>query len=284
MSLVKLGRRAEAGQTIGATLARNPEDALTHANQGWTLLESGDPKQAMLHFREALRLEPNQEWARAGIVEALKARNIIYRVCLNYFLFMSKLSPQTQWVIVVGLFLLQRVAGSLADKNPTLAPFIQPFLILYLVFALLTWLGSPLFDLLLCLDKFGRLVLSTDQKQRALAVAGVLAAALATFGASVLLQDILLSWAALNLALLAIPTSAIHVCPEGRPRWTMLGATVCLAVLGALPLGVDVLIRLNLITVGVARGALGLTSNVYVFGIIGSQFLANALANVTVRR
>jgi tetratricopeptide (TPR) repeat protein len=39
IALVKLGRKSEAGATIDAALARTPENSLTHANQGWTLLE-----------------------------------------------------------------------------------------------------------------------------------------------------------------------------------------------------------------------------------------------------
>src|SRR5262249_50071176 len=47
MSLVKLGRKDQAGRTIGDALARHPENAVTHANQGWTLLERREPLKAM---------------------------------------------------------------------------------------------------------------------------------------------------------------------------------------------------------------------------------------------
>src|SRR5436190_595817 len=86
VGLVKLGRRGEAGAAIDAALARDPQNATTHANQGWTLLHQGDPRKALEHFREALRIDPDLEWARAGIVEALKARYVAYRWILMYFL------------------------------------------------------------------------------------------------------------------------------------------------------------------------------------------------------
>ncbi len=85
MALVNLGRRQEADATIQTTLAKEPENAATHANQGWALLHMGDHKAAMEHFREALRLNPNMEWARQGILEALRARNPIYRILLKLF-------------------------------------------------------------------------------------------------------------------------------------------------------------------------------------------------------
>ena len=66
MALVRLGRRDEAGATLEAALARDPENAVTHANQGWARLHAGDFRGALEHFREALRLNPSLEWARAG--------------------------------------------------------------------------------------------------------------------------------------------------------------------------------------------------------------------------
>src|SRR5204863_7764085 len=135
--------KAEAGATIDATLAKNPENALTHANQGWTFLERGDPKKALHHFREALRLDPENEWARQGIVEALKARNIIYAVMLKYFLWMSRFSSRGQWFIILGAYIGNRVLGAVAAANPKLAPWIIPVRILYVCFALMTWMASP---------------------------------------------------------------------------------------------------------------------------------------------
>jgi tetratricopeptide (TPR) repeat protein len=81
MALVKLGRTDEAGQAIDAALRKDPENADTHANQGWTLLHQGDHRRAQEHFREALRLEPDHDWARAGIVEAMKAKNVSTGSC-----------------------------------------------------------------------------------------------------------------------------------------------------------------------------------------------------------
>src|ERR1051325_5957971 len=122
IALVKLGRKAEAGATIDAALSKNPDNAITHANQGWTLLERGEPKRALEHFREALRLDPQNEWARHGIVEALKARNIVYAVMLKYFFWMSRLSSRAQWAIILGGYFGNRLLAGIAAANPELAP------------------------------------------------------------------------------------------------------------------------------------------------------------------
>ncbi|MDB5311521.1 MAG: tetratricopeptide repeat protein [Gemmataceae bacterium] len=46
---------------------------------GWALLHARQPAEALTHFREALRLDPTNEWARDGLIEALKARYWVYR-------------------------------------------------------------------------------------------------------------------------------------------------------------------------------------------------------------
>lgn len=163
MALVKRGRTREAVDVTEAALARDPENTATHANRGWTLLEQGKADEALGHFREALRLDPDNEWARSGIVEALKARNPIYAVMLRYFLWTSRLSRQAQWGVIIGGYFANRLMTGAARANPDLAPWLLPFRILYVAFVLLTWTAQPLFNLLLRLNRFGRLALSQEQ-------------------------------------------------------------------------------------------------------------------------
>src|SRR5205823_12580613 len=177
-ALVKLGDRAAAATTMGEALARRPDDAYTHANQGWALLHAGQPRQALDHFREALRLDPELEWARAGIVEALKARNFVYRWMLAWFLWMSRLTPGARWGLVIGAYFGTRVIRYAAENSPDLAPFLWPLLFAYAGFVLLTWLAPSFFNLLLRLDRFGRYALSTDQLRGANLLAACLVVSL----------------------------------------------------------------------------------------------------------
>src|SRR5690606_6128653 len=64
MALVRLGRKAEAMESVDYALRRAPENAFSHANQGWNCLHQNNPRRAQDHFREALRLDPNLEYAR----------------------------------------------------------------------------------------------------------------------------------------------------------------------------------------------------------------------------
>jgi hypothetical protein len=233
MAMVKLGRKADAGRTIDSALAKNPDNSVTHANQGWTLLEKGDPRKAAEHFREALRLDPHNEWARQGIIEALKAKNFIYAIMLKYFLWMAKFSRRGQWGIILAGYIGNRILGVIAQNNPDLAPWILPLRILYIVFALLTWLAYPFFNLLLRLNKFGRLVLSREQTVASnwfglcllLALAGLVLC---------LMHGFVPPWIliAMVFGFLLLPVSSIYKCQSGWPRNVMAAMTIAIAALG----------------------------------------------------
>jgi tetratricopeptide (TPR) repeat protein len=233
MAMVKLGRKAEAGRTIDTALSKNPDNSLTHANQGWTLLEKGDPKKAAEHFREALRLNPQNEWARQGIIEALKAKNFIYALMLKYFLWMAKFSQRGQWGIILAGYFGNRMLGYIASNNPDLAPWILPLRILYIAFALMTWLAYPLFNLLLRLNKFGRLVLSREQTVATnwfglclfLALVGLVGCLFRSFDSAWFIMAVV-------FGLLLLPVSAVFKCSTGWPRTLMAAITIGIALLG----------------------------------------------------
>jgi tetratricopeptide (TPR) repeat protein len=237
IALVKLGRKSEAGLTIETALAKNPENAITHANQGWTLLAQSNPQQALEHFREALRLDPESEWARQGIVEALKARNIVYAIMLRYFLWMARLSSGAQWGIILAGYFGYRLLGSVSKARPDLAPWLMPIRILYIAFVLLTWTADPLFNLLLRLSRFGRLVLSREQVVASnwvgsciLIALGALLAAVATGFPGTLLMT------AFVFGFLILPLAGTFNCARGWPRTAMALYTGAMAAVGILGL------------------------------------------------
>jgi tetratricopeptide (TPR) repeat protein len=286
MALTKLGRREQAGATIDAALARDPESAITHANQGWTLLERGEPKRAMEHFREALRLQPDLEWARVGIVEAMKARNIIYRWLLGYFLWMMKLPPRTQFAVIIGGYFGYRILSSVAANNPDLSPFIMPLLIAYIVFALATWLGDSLFNLLLRLDRFGRLALSREQIVASNWIGVCVFGALAMLAAALITDHDMPWFGAIVFAGLTLPVAAVFRCHSGWPRRAMAGYASGLAILGIGLLLFPLLVERQLVPIGDPAAALegyGIGTAVFVVGAIGATWVGNLLAVVRPR-
>jgi tetratricopeptide (TPR) repeat protein len=272
MALVKLGFRADAAQSMGQTLALDPEDAYSHANQGWTLLHEGKPKEAMNHFKEALRIDPTMDWARAGIVEALKAHNFIYRWMLAYFLFMSKLSARAQWGIIFGGWIGMQVLKNIGRNYPEFRPLITPLIIAYVIFAILTWLAYPFFNLLLRLSRYGRLALSREQTIASNWVGLTLLVAACMGVAFLVTRRGLFIDLTMMFGLLTLPVAAFFNMDRGWPRWAMAGAIVLLLLIIAL--------HTLLIQSDSRRGLLGL----FGLSVLGITILANALGQVRVKK
>ena len=232
-ALLQLGDRDAAAATIEGALRRNPDDSATHTTQGWAMLHGGDPNRAAEHFREALRLDPTNEYARSGIVEALKARNPIYRLLLGYFLWMQKLPPRMRWGIVVGGFIVARTLARRQPASDAEGWMIGIFLAAYGAFAILTWVGDSVFNLLLFLDPLGRHALDTDQRRGAMLFGLLLLVALSLAIAGFAGGSAAMLSAAFAWGLTAMVATTIHACQRGWPRWVTVAAVSVVASLAA---------------------------------------------------
>lgn len=218
---------AELQQALEAA----PDDPYSHANLGWTYLQRGDLKKAETHFREALRLDPELEVARVGVLETLKAKVPVYRWILNYFLWMQTKAAGAQWAIIIGLYVMYRVLSGVAEKNPSIAPFLAPFLILYVLFAVATWFAKPLADAVLLLHPFGRLALTSQEKREGLIVTllvlvvTILVAAFMTTGKEIFAAGALLIGAP------ALPLAMSFKFEPRQPRRILQVASVVLAAI-----------------------------------------------------
>ena len=231
MALNKLKRRVEADDSIAAALARDPENPLTHANRGWSLLEQGQHKRALESFREALRIQPDFNWAREGILEALRAKSFLYRMVLKYFFWMARLSARAQWGVIIGLYVAYQILRGIARSQPQLAPLITPILLAYVAFALMTWMAVPLFNLTLRLNRFGRLALDRPEIAASNWVGALLFVGIALLIAGAVVQAELFL-AGLGCILMVIPVSGTYRARRPKQR-RMLGAyTVSLAGTG----------------------------------------------------
>jgi len=274
MTLVKLGRGGEAADTMRSTLARNPESALSHANRGWALLTARNRRGALEHFRESLRLDPTDHWAQAGLVEAIKAGNPLYRIVLGFALVIQKLGGCVQWGILFGWYFVGLGLGAAEKAHPAWGPWVGVILALYGGFAVLTLLADPVFNLLLAAHPLGRHALSHDQRLQAACVAGCLGSATCLCVAWRLSGG----WPPLLLGafawgLLAIPVAEIFACQPGWPRRTM---TMAVGGLG----GLAILATLELAwrQPGSDPTAADLHFRVFIIGTVLCVLLANDLA------
>ena len=163
-ALNKLDRKEESFKTIEGALREDPNNAFTHANYGWGLLEKGNHKKALEHFKEALKNDPTSQYAQAGMIEALKAANPIYRMFLKYSFWINNLTAKYQWGFIIGFYFGFRFLRSVANSSPALQPFLAPLIILLAVFAFSTWVIEPISNLFLRFNKYGQMLLSKEKK------------------------------------------------------------------------------------------------------------------------
>lgn len=274
MALAGMGQSRQAGQVIHEALRRQPDSGMTHANMGWTQLRQGRAKEAQSHFREALRLQPNLDYARAGVVEAIKARFFPYRLILQYFLWMSRLRGRAQWAVILLGYFGYRGVSALKASHPELSPVLLPLIILYLAFVLSTWLAYPLMNLALRLHPFGKLALSREQRVWSLVLGAVIGAALAAWIAYWCTGLDNIELMALGISLL-IPSAAM-ISTTSRPRNRLiLGGYALLLVLLAL-VGAAVLVVWP--SQGLAKLGVASIAFVYTIAAFAVVWLANFLA------
>ena len=167
---LKMGDKEASFETIEKALERDPENAMTHANYGWGQLERGSHKKALEHFKEALAKDPEDQYARAGMLEALKAKFFLYRAFLRYYFWMSNLKPGVQWVVILGFVFLQRIIRSMSRSSAELAAILEPLSYLLLVFVVTTWIIHPVFNFFMSLNRYARYLLTDEAKNSAIVV------------------------------------------------------------------------------------------------------------------
>jgi tetratricopeptide (TPR) repeat protein len=172
LALTNLGRIDDANDVVHGSLAFNPDNAYSHANRGWLLLRQSKVEDAVESFRTALRLDPTMDWARQGIIEAMKARHPFYRLILRYSFWSNTLTVRTRWLIFMGLYFASRVARQVLRENPSLWPILGPALVGYIVFVFGSWIADPLSNLFLRLNPVGRLALSRFETRTSTVIGG----------------------------------------------------------------------------------------------------------------
>lgn len=163
-ALLKLNRAEESFGTIEGALREDPNNAYTHANYGWGLLEKGNHKKAMEHFREALKNDPNLDYAQAGMMQALKATNPVYRLFLRYAFWMGNLTAKYQWAVIIGFYIMMRILRAAASSNPSLEPYLFPLIVLLMLVAISTWVITPISNLFLRFNPYGKFLLDKKEK------------------------------------------------------------------------------------------------------------------------
>jgi len=228
-SLIQLNRRKEAEATLDYALHKSPENPLAHTNKGWVAIENDNYDEAVTHFREALRLAPTFNFAKTGLKEAIKGKNIVYRQILKFFLWTNKMNDKGRWKFMIGAYVIYIIFIKLAESYPSLAPFFYPFILFYIIWAFSSWIAQPFSNLFLRLHPLGKLALSDDEKL-ASTIIGIFLGIGIIFCLLFFLTNSLL-WIALGIwfIIMLIPIGGTFMMEkESKPRkyLTIYGATI----------------------------------------------------------
>ncbi|MFT4973655.1 MAG: tetratricopeptide (TPR) repeat protein, partial [Saprospiraceae bacterium] len=232
-SLVKLNRKAEAAQTLDYALQKAPENSYSHANKGWVSIERDSYDEAVNSFKEALRLDATNEYAKDGLKEAIKGSNILYRGILKYFLWMSRLAEKGRWAFIIGAYIAYQLILRMAEAYPSIAPLLYPLIVFYIIFAFSTWIARPISNLFLRFHRLGKLALTEDEIL-ASNIAGILAvSAIGCLTIYHFTDGILFLLLGAFLGLMLIPMGGVFGMPEGsKPRQYLMIYSTVLAVVG----------------------------------------------------
>lgn len=176
-ALTRCGKVDEAIVVLTRTLGHSPESATVHEELGWSLLVAGRGGEARLHLREALRLDPNSERARAGTVEAMKVSNRAYAATLRMLLWLGRrrlVSPVLGFGLCIAWFVLFAIIFPSWERSAVTALTGYGVFFSFLIFQ---GLCVSLFDVVLLVRTDGRRLLTTRQRSAALSVMICLAAA-----------------------------------------------------------------------------------------------------------
>ena len=226
-ALARQGRSAEAGTAARSALSYAASSSNIQAQAGWVALETNRPQEALEHFREALRLDPESDFAREGLVEALKARHYVYRTFMRFVYWSGTLSAGARRGLFLGAWLVVR--------------FVRVLLPVYLLFVFMSWFSDVIFESLLRVSAYGRLALSERQTRHSSQFLGLLGVALAALVVR-LAVPALPGSATLGMVALGLlfPLAGTWRQAAGTPAWQRSrGAGFGLAAVGLLAVALD---------------------------------------------
>jgi tetratricopeptide (TPR) repeat protein len=265
-ALYKLNRKDESFAAIHEALNQDPENEQTHTNVGWSLLEQGDHKKALEHFREALKINPNHTYAKAGMVEGLKARYWFYRIFLKYVFWLSNMKAKGQWAVILGLYFGVRLLRWVAQTNNTLSMILTPIIFLYFAFAISTWIIEPLSNLFLRLNVYGRYALTPIQVRSSNLVGISLLIGLTGGLAFLLDNDVMYLMILIFGVSMMIPLASMYNPSRERNKRILVAYAIVLAIAGIIAIVFQGL-----------EGDGGWLVPAYILGLVAYQWIANAL-------
>ncbi|MEM6688533.1 MAG: tetratricopeptide repeat protein [Planctomycetota bacterium] len=232
-SLERLGRLVEASGAAQSRLREDPDDSHAHCMVGYTHLNSGRHQEAKESFREALRLDPTNEFARVGMMQAISSRSLVFRAVYRYYQWISEFNSKLGFIIIIGFYVVSRSVGALGQAFEAIQPYTTAIVLLYGIAAIATWLAWPILQAMMRFDRFGKHLLSREEKWKSSMVAGVLilgavAGCIFTYLSEDFFAVLIPFMYAMVIAILIVATFFV---PIGPKRWGFAFASLVVALL-----------------------------------------------------
>lgn len=171
VSLRQQGRREESDAVTASLLALVPDNAMAQGNAGWSALQVGDYRRANRHFLEALRLQPDYDYARRGLLHAFNSRVWIYRVYFQFVAWLSRHRRGTRIFLLLVIYAVYRTVVITVQREYGEASihWVTVLVALYLV---VFGFGRSFGNFFLLFDRFARHALTGKETNWALFAAG----------------------------------------------------------------------------------------------------------------
>lgn len=217
MSLLNQGKDEDLKSLADMQLSENPEDDSAHVTAGYRELVKGRHQEACSHFREALRIDATNEMARNGLIESFRARSGFYRLFLRFSYFMARFGRRGAGFILLGGYILYRVAfASLKTNHPGLAYTLAG---LWLVFALWSFLARSIGSALMLTDRFVRLAITPRERWEGICVGLQLLLGIVFLAVGIWFGSSGYVAAALALVLSSVPTASAFSNDHHQGVW-----------------------------------------------------------------
>jgi tetratricopeptide (TPR) repeat protein len=229
IALVNLKNKEASKESFDAALKEDPNNPYTHANYGWKLYQIGDYEKGLDKFREALRINPNFEFAREGMVRTLKSKNFITKWLFRYSIWVGKVS-RLQPIFFFGFFFLAKFLVHRRGEDKPINFYIYLFFGIFLVFVFSVWVATPMSNLFLRILLRGKYLLTRKE---------IMGSNLIAFGLLICLCGVLLYLFIMDIKYLTIaafgfvmmiPCSAISITTKNDNL--LLGFIITMTIIG----------------------------------------------------
>lgn len=161
-------RLDESEEESNRRLARNPDNAFSFASAGWAALQRGEICGAEGKFKEALRIDPDMEYAREGLKHSYRARSAFFRLFLRWTFYVQSFNEKHRFLLVISLVVGFNIMKGVASViHPLL---VVPVVIIYYTFLFGSFISSGLANFFILKDPVARLSLDRSEKVEGIAI------------------------------------------------------------------------------------------------------------------